>query len=329
MATFPPPGDATRPAPGAAVLPPPGADDAVYLVDIAGWIHRAFHAMPPITSPRGEPIGAVSGVAGMLVRLLVDRRPGYLAAAIDPLTPSFRQELFPAYKACRPPRHPDIDPQFALVHRLLEAHRIPVLMAPGFEADDLLATATARARLAGLRVVIVTHDKDLCQLATDNIVIWDGRERVMGPEEVRARWGVGPELLGDLLALAGDASDGIPGIPGVGAKTAAELLQKRGSLDAILHKADWESSRTLRAKLRRHADEARLSRSLVALRTDAPITFDLTAWRVGWGDPEPIRSFYEEIGLTRLAGEVTPLHKLPVPPQVLALGQAPQGKDPG
>ncbi|AKT38776.1 5'-3' exonuclease [Chondromyces crocatus] len=301
-----------------AELPLPGADDAVYLLDIAGWVHRAFHAMPPLQSPRGEPIGAVSGVAGMLVRLLVERRPGYLAAALDPLAPSFRQALFPAYKASRPPRHPDLDPQFPLVRQLLDAHCIPVFMAEGFEADDLLAAATTRLRAAGLRVVIVTHDKDLCQLVGDGVVIWDGRDRVTGPEEVRARWGVGPELLGDLLALSGDASDGVPGIPGVGAKTAAELLQKRGSLETVLHKADWESSRTLRAKLRRHAEEARLSRRLVALRDDAPLELSFDALRVGWGDPGPIRDFYEALGLTRLAAEVEPLDKLPVPPALLA-----------
>src|SRR5690606_27348953 len=122
--------------------------------------------------------------------------------------------------------------------------RIPVMEAAGFEADDVIAAVTGRALAAGLRVVIVSHDKDLAQLAGERVVIWDGRDRVTGPEEVRARWGVGPELLGDLLALAGDASDGIPGVPGIGAKTAAELLQKRGSLEEVLRKADWESSRT-------------------------------------------------------------------------------------
>lgn len=292
-----------------AALPPPGADDALYLVDIAGWIHRAFHALPPLTSPRGEPTGAVSGVAGMLVRLLVDRRPGYLAVAMDPEGPSFRQALFPGYKAARPPRHPDLTPQFARVRELVMAHRIPVLEAPGFEADDVIAAATARALEAGLRVVIVSHDKDLAQLAGERVVIWDGRDRVTGPEEVRARWGVGPELLGDLLALAGDASDGIPGVPGIGAKTAAELLQKRGSMEEVLRKADWESSRTLRAKLRRHADEARLGRRLVELCADTPITIDLAAMRVGWGDPAPIRALYEDLGLTRLAAEVDHLDK--------------------
>lgn len=292
-----------------AALPPPGADDALYLIDISGWIHRAFHALPPLTSPRGEPTGAVSGVAGMLVRLLVDRRPGYLAVAVDPPGPSFRQALYPAYKAARPPAPADLVAQLARVRQLVEAHRIPALEAPGFEADDVIAAATARALELGLRVVIVTHDKDLGQLVSERVVIWDGRDRVTGPEEVRARWGVGPELLGDLLALAGDASDGIPGIPGVGAKTAAELLVKRGSLEEVLRKADWEASRTLRAKLRRHAEEVRLGRRLVELRADAPIALDLAALRVGWGDPSPIRALYEELGLTRLAADVDRLEK--------------------
>jgi len=291
-------------------LPPPGADDVLYLVDIAGWIHRAFHALPPLTAPNGEPTGATSGVAGALVRLLIDRLPAYLAVAMDPPGPGFRRELFPAYKAARPPPHPDLGPQIARVRQLVEAHRIPVLEVPGFEADDAIAAATRRALAVGLRVVIVAQDKDLAQLVGDRVVLWDGRDRVTGPEEVRGRWGVGPELLGDLLALAGDAVDGVPGVPGIGAKTAADLLQRRGSLEEVLRKADWEPSRTMRAKLRRYAEEARLSRKLVELRADAPIPFDLAALCVGWGDPAPIRDLYEQLGLRRLASEVTRLDKV-------------------
>jgi DNA polymerase-1 len=133
---------------------------------------------------------------------------------------------------------------------------------------------------------------------------------------------VGPERLGDLLALAGDASDGVPGIPGVGAKTAAALLVKRGSLSEVLRKADWEPSPALRAKLRRHAEDALLSRRLVELRADAPVCFDLAALRVGWGDPGPIRALYEELGMPRLAAEVMPLDKPPVPLALLARAAA-------
>lgn len=305
-----------------AALPPPGADDALYLVDIAGWIHRSFHALPPIAAPTGEPVNAVSGVAGMLVRLLVDRRPGYLGVAVDSPGPGFRHAIFPAYKAARPPRDPELTPQIDRVRQIVAAHRIPILEAPGFEADDVIAAAARRALAAGLRVVIVAHDKDLCQLVGDRVVVWDGRDRVIGPEEVRARWGVGPELLGDLLALAGDASDGIPGIPGVGAKTAADLLSRRGSLAEVLLKADWEASRTLRAKLHRHAEEARMSRRLVALRADAPIRFDPSELRVGWGDPAAIREVYEVLGFTRLAGEVVRLDKAPADPAVVAAAEA-------
>jgi DNA polymerase-1 len=305
-----------------AALPPPGADDVLYLVDISGWIHRAFHALPPLTGPSGEPTGAVSGVAGMLVRLLDGRRPAYLAVATDPPGPSFRQALFPGYKAARPPLPPDLEPQIARVRQLVEAHRIPILEAPELEADDVIAAAARRALDVGLRVVIVAQDKDLSQLVGDRVIVWDGRDRVLGPEEVRARWGVGPEQLGDLLALAGDATDGVPGIPGVGAKTAAALLAKRGSLAEVLRKADWEPSPALRAKLRRHAEDALLSRRLVELRTDAPVRFDLVALRVGWGDPAPIRTLYEELGMPRLASEVTRLDKAPVPLPLLARAAA-------
>lgn len=295
-----------------ADLPLRGADDALYVIDISGWIHRCLHALPPAVSPTGEPCNATGGVIGMLVRLLKDRDPGFLAVAFDRPGRTFRHDLFPGYKAARPARPPELDIQSRRVREIFEAHRIPILESEGFEADDCIAAATARALDAGLRVVIVALDKDLLQLVGDRVVCWDGRSRdATGPAEVTARFGVGPALLGDLLALAGDSSDGIPGVPGVGVKTAATLLQKRGSLADVLRKADWVPQPALRAKLRVHADDARLSRQLVELRADAPIAFDPAELRVGGYDVAKLRAIYGELGFTRLAAEVQSIPKRP------------------
>lgn len=293
-----------------AALPPRGADDALYVIDISGWIHRCMHALPPMSSPTGEPCNATSGVVGMLVRLLKDRDPGFLGVAFDRPGRTFRHEIFPGYKASRPAHPPELDVQARRVRTIVEAHRIPALEAEGFEADDCIAAVTARALDAGMQVVIVALDKDLLQLVGDRVVCWDGRSKdATGPAEVTARFGVGPELLVDLLALAGDSTDGIPGVPGVGVKTAAALLQKRGSLAEVLRKADWAPQPALRTKLRMHADDARLSRRLVELRADAPIPFEPAELRVGGYDVARLRAIYGELGFTRLAAEVQAIPK--------------------
>lgn len=295
--------------------PQPGADDVLYVVDLSTWLYRSFHATPPFRSPKtDEPCNAVKGVMQLLVRILVDREPAFLTFAFDSPGKTFRHEIDPRYKQDRKPRPPDLDPQIDATLALLEMHGIPCLRAASFEADDIIATVCREARERELRVVIVALDKDLLQLVRGDVVVqWDARDRWLGGPEVETKFGVPAELLVDLMALMGDPTDGIPGIAGVGRKTAAKLLGKRGSLDEVLRKADWESTPAMRAKLRDGAEDARLSRQLVTLRDDVPVPFDLSAMRPGWDDAEPIRRRYVELGFDALAADVRPMKKRPLP----------------
>lgn len=283
----------------------PGAEDVCYVVDLSTWVHRFYHATPVFRAPNGKPANAVKGVAQMLARLFRDQRPRYLAAALDSAGPTHRHSIYAAYKAHRKPAPDELKEQFVAIRELLDLHQVRCLELPGYEADDLIATATVALRQAGIDVVIVALDKDLHQLVEgDHVVLWDTKSTVIGAAEVEARWGVPPTQLCDLMALVGDPTDGIPGVAGVGKKTAAELLRKRKTLDEVLRKASWETSRALRARLSGGADAARLSRELATLVRDAPIDVRLETFRTGWGDAEPIRDFYRSYGFDDLARQV-------------------------
>ncbi len=287
--------------PRPTLLPAPGEPDACYLLDLSGWARGIHEVRRPLA---GDHVVSQS-VVGRLVNLLLDQQPAYLAVAADTPGATWQNAIWHGYKAKRVDPGPAYDAEIETILRVLAAHRIPVFRAAGFEADDLLATTARRARGAGLRVVIVSRDHDLYQLCDEagEIVIWDGTaETATGAPEVRARYGVGPELLADLMALAGDG-DEAPGIAGVGEKTAAELLRKRGSLTEVLRKWDWESG-ARRARLRDGAAAAWMSRQLVTLREDVPIDFDLAEMAVGWGESDAviIRQLGEELEIPRMVG---------------------------
>src|SRR5262245_23135917 len=224
------------------------ASDALYLVDGSGFIFRAYHALPPLRTTTGIPTGAAYGFTQMMIKLEVDHRPSHLVAVFDAGGRSQRTEWFADYKANRVEPPDDLKPQFALVRRVVDAFGVPRLEATDCEADDLIATIVRRAREAGMRVVIVSSDKDLMQLVDANVVLGDtmkpsghgssARDFVYGTAEVTEKFGVPPAQLGDVLALMGDSVDNIPGIPGVGPKTAAALIQYFGSLDNMLSRAD-------------------------------------------------------------------------------------------
>lgn len=290
-------------------LPPAGVGDVVYLLDLMLWVHRCYHAAPPEMSASGEPCAITRAVCRMLVRLLLERDPALLAVAVDRPGPTFRHELYPGYKAGRKPLPDDALHQVERILQVVRLHRIPVLDLEGFEADDLLASATRQALALGFRVVVVAQDKDLTQLCSERVVLWEREKPVVGPDEVRARWGVGPELLGDLLALAGDRTDGVPGVPGIGPKIAAELLTRRGSLDDVLAKPFFARTAKQREALKRHALDARISRELVGLRSDAPVVFDPLECRVGGYDVQCIQATYLDLGMPVLASEVGPCAK--------------------
>jgi DNA polymerase-1 len=215
-------------------LPPPGDDRTLYVIDLSGYVFRAYHGVGPLSSSKGEPTNATFGVTNMLNSLVRNQRPTYLAVAMDSPSPTFRHLMYPAYKANRPPPPPDLAQQMERCREVAEAYAIPVFQHDGVEADDLIATCVRLAKQHNLKVVVASGDKDLLQLVDDDVICWDAmRARVYGADEVKEKWGVAPDRVADLLALMGDSSDNIPGVAHVGEKTAAKLLAEHGSLDGI------------------------------------------------------------------------------------------------
>jgi DNA polymerase-1 len=279
-----------------------GADDVLVIVDLSAQLFRAYHAIRPLSSPAGEPTHAVYGVVTILERLVKDMRPKRLAIALDTARRTFRTEIYPEYKANRPTPPEDLVIQLRRANEIVRAFTPHVWQKEGYEADDLIATAVCRARAQGLRTLIVGADKDLMQLVGDDVQLWDSmRDRVIGPEEVFEKFGVRVDQLGDLLALTGDSSDNIPGVAGIGPKTAAELLTSYGTLDGIYaHLADLPRKR-IRDLLVEHEARARLSRQLVTLSHDCDPSIDPSSTHWITRDVVRLRALYAELGFTRLA----------------------------
>jgi DNA polymerase-1 len=282
----------------------------LYLVDGSGYLFRAYHAIAYLSNSQGVPTNAVFGVTRMLLKLLDDARPTHLAVVMDPPGKNFRHEIYPAYKANRPPAPEDLKVQFPLVHRAIEALALPLVMREGYEADDVIATLAERARAQGFDVVVVSADKDLMQLVGDGVEMWDPmRDAHYDPPAVREKWGVGPEQVADLLALMGDSSDNIPGVSGVGPKTAAKLLAEHGDLDSVLAAAAGMKKSKLRERLIEQVDQARLSRRLVELCRQVELGAaldDLAGLRLGVPDSERLDAFLEEMEFAGLRRELVP-----------------------
>ncbi|HAT08975.1 MAG TPA: DNA polymerase I [Rhodobiaceae bacterium] len=254
-----------------------GKKDHLYLVDGSGYIFRAYHALPPLTRKSdGLPIGAVSGFCNMLLKLLNDMgsqpTPTHLAVIFDASGKTFRNEIYPAYKAHRPPAPEDLVPQFPLVREAVKAFDIPAIELEGFEADDLIAAYADAAAAQGARVTIVSSDKDLMQLVNDQIDMVDTmKDKFIDAAGVLEKFGVGPDKVVDLQALAGDSVDNVPGVPGIGIKTAAQLIDEYGDLDTLLARAGEIKQNKRRENLIEFAEQARISRDLVTLKRDTPM----------------------------------------------------------
>jgi DNA polymerase I len=278
----------------------PGARDVLYVVDVSGYVFRAYHAITPLTSPSGEPTNAVYGTVIMLERLLKQCSPALLAVAMDSGKQTFRKELYPDYKSHRPEAPPELRRQMQRVEQVLAALNVPIFALAGMEADDLIASMVAEARRRKLRVVIVSADKDLMPLVGPDVVLWDTmRDKVWGPDEVTERFGVRVEQLRDLLALTGDSSDNIPGVPSVGPKTAQQLLTDYGDIDGIYAHLPEIKRQKLRETLEQHRAQAFLSRDLVTLKEDCPLTLDIDALCCPDGDLQALRALYAELGFQR------------------------------
>jgi DNA polymerase-1 len=291
-------------------LPDPGCADCLYLIDLSGYVFRAYHAIAPLSSSKGEPTHAVLGTVNMLQKVVNEKRPHLLAVAMDSKGITFRHELDTRYKSNRPAAPPDLAQQMARCEQIVRAYNIPIYQVTGLEADDLIASVVDRALAANVRVVIVSADKDLMQLVRDDddrVLLWDSmRDKVYGPAEVRAKFGVPPSKLRDLLALTGDTSDNVPGVPSVGPKTASDLLNEYGSLEGIYANVDKIKKAKLKEMLVTHEEDARVSQKLVTLQRDVTIDWDLAHLAYGGANEEALRALFAELEFLRLLDLLKP-----------------------
>lgn len=281
----------------------------VFLVDGSGFIFRAFHALPPMTRPDGTPVNAVYGFTNMLMKLLQDTDADHIAVIFDAARKTFRSDIYPAYKAQRPPPPEDLVPQFDLIKSLVEAFNVPSVQMEGYEADDLIATYARLARERGADVTIVSSDKDLMQLVTDKVTMLDTMKNVeIGPDGVVAKFGVGPDKVVEVQALAGDSVDNVPGVPGIGIKTAAQLINEYGDLETLLARADEIKQPKRRQNLLEFAEQARVSRQLVQLMDDVPIERDLDSFALQDLDPLRLTVFLREQGFKSVVAKIESRH---------------------
>jgi len=271
------------------------------VVDGSSSLYRAFFALPPLHNSKGTPTHAVLGFTTMLLKLLREEQAEAVAVAFDGPGPTVRHRQFAAYKAQRPVMPEGMAQQIPYIHRVLAALQIPLLMMPEEEADDILGTVAVRAAAEGYQVVLVSGDKDLFQVVGDQIVVRDTmKERNWGPAEVLERYGVTPRQFTDFLALMGDSIDNIPGIPGVGEKTARDLVQQFGSLEAMLARTAEVTKPKLRGALLAHAAQAQMSKQLVTIRTDLPIPWTVAGLTRRTPDMPALLALFRELEFSRL-----------------------------
>jgi DNA polymerase-1 len=283
----------------------------LYLVDGSGYIFRAYHQLPPLTNRHGQPVGAVYGYTSMLWKLAAELDkadgPTHLAVVLDKGSHTFRNDMYDQYKAHRPPPPEDLVPQFPMIRDATRAFSLPCIEEAGFEADDIIATYTCRAVEAGWNVTIVSSDKDLMQLIQPGVDMYDTmKNERRGADYVVGKFGVPPEKLGDVLALMGDSVDNVPGVPGIGPKTASKLITEYGDLESVLAAAPSMKKSKMQENLIEHSDMARLSRKLVALHCEMTLPEPLDDLTLKGIPEEPLRDFLEHHGfkalLNRLGG---------------------------
>lgn len=267
------------------------AENPLILVDGSSYLYRAYHAFPPLTNSAGEPTGAMYGVLNMLRSLLLQYTPSHVAVVFDAKGKTFRDELFDQYKSHRPPMPDDLRAQIEPLHQMVKAMGLPLLVVSGVEADDVIGTLALEAEKAGHAVLISTGDKDMAQLVTPGVTLINTMNNaILGPDEVVEKYGVPPELIIDFLALMGDSSDNIPGVPGVGEKTAQALLQGIGGLDALYADLDkiatlsFRGAKTMGAKLGENKEVAYLSYQLATIKTD--VELDITCGELTVAEPD-------------------------------------------
>lgn len=280
-------------------------DQELYLIDGSAYIYRAYHAMGPLSNFQGTPTGAIFGFTNMISKVLKDKAPKRVAVVFDAKGPTFRHQMYPEYKANRPEAPQDLKMQIPRIHDLTQAYGIPTICSVGYEADDIIATLCTRATERGWKVIIVSADKDLTQLVDNDAKMWDPQKDVDYDEQgVKDKFGIKPSQVIDFMALTGDTSDNVPGIPGIGPKTAATLIENYQTLEGIYDHIGEIKQKKVRENLINHKDKALLSRDLVALRSDVPLTVDLDDLRQGKADISRLRLLFKEYEFRRMLSEL-------------------------
>jgi DNA polymerase I len=287
--------------------------DHFYLIDGSGYIFRAYYALPPLTRKSdGLPVGAVSGFCSMLFKLLEDsksnenlQKPTHFAVIFDAARKTFRNEIYSDYKANRSEAPDDLAPQFEYIRKSVVAFNLPSVDLPNYEADDLIATYVEQILAKGAKVTIVSSDKDLMQLYRKDVRIFDPmKNKFITPEDIVTKFGVGPEKVIDVQSLAGDSSDNVPGVPGIGVKTAAELINKYGTLEKLLDNAQEIKQNKRRETLIENKDKAIISKKLVTLMKDAPVERKLEEFHLKKIDKDKLYKFLREMEFNRLLSSV-------------------------
>jgi len=283
--------------------------DHFYLIDGSGYIFRAYYALPPLSRKSdGLPTGAVSGFCSMLFKLLEEVRsdesnhkPTHFAVIFDSARKNFRNDIYNEYKANRTEAPEDLVPQFEYIRKSVKAFNLPSIELPNYEADDLIATYAKQIINAGAKVTVISSDKDFMQLVSDNIRLYDPmKSKVLGEKEVIEKFGVKPHQVIDVQSLAGDSSDNIPGVPGIGIKTASELINKYKTLDVLLKKAGEIPQNKRRETLLANKDKALLSRQLVTLKDDVPVKDKLSSLLLKEVQKEKLYDFLRKMEFNKL-----------------------------
>jgi DNA polymerase-1 len=280
---------------------PPSQDEIFYLIDGSAYIHRAFHAVRGLSNSKGMPTNAVFGFTRMLIKLVEDRRPRYMAMCFDTKGPTFRHEIYPQYKANRPAMPQEMAVQLPYIKKVTAGFNIPVVEMSGFEADDLMGTYARLAEDAGFEVILVTGDKDFMQLVTDRTTIWDPMKDVaIDRLAVAEKLNLEPSQVVEMMGLSGDATDNIPGVPGIGLKTASTLIQNFGTLEGLYEDIKAVKALKQRQKLTDHKEQAFLSRTLATINTRAPLNFDPDEFQCRQPDEKVLGELFQELEFRQL-----------------------------
>ncbi|MGE5839380.1 MAG: 5'-3' exonuclease, partial [Deltaproteobacteria bacterium] len=271
-------------------------EKTLYLVDGSSYIHRAFHAVRNLSNSKGLPTNAIFGFSRMLLKLLADKKPSHIAVVFDAKGPTFRHELYDQYKATRPPAPEDLSVQFPYIREIVQGLGLAMVEKEGYEADDVIGTLARLGEEQGYRIMVVTGDKDFRQIVSPSITLWDTmKDKVTSYGTFTEEYGLEPEQMIDVMALSGDSSDNIPGVQGVGEKTAIDLVKQFGTLEKVFENVEGVKKAKLKENLARFRENALLSRRLVALDREVPLDLGPDELKTGGPDQKKLGEIFREL----------------------------------